>query len=362
MKKILLVTKTGKNYGALLQAYALKTVLEQLEYDVNILNLNLERNRKSFSVLVRPSGLRSIPGFIRSLIRAAKTKESVRKCLDFREKYYAFTKPYRNIGELQADPPEADIYLVGSDQVWNPILDFSPAYFLMFGDKNTMRASYAASIGFNQYPKEYEAEFCERLKNIPYKSVREPEAQEILDSYGFPSEVHADPTLLLSSADYDQIAITPKITRPYILLYLVGPVKKYNNIQKALKALYPDKLILNIPDRASRVKYADREAADIGPEEFIGLIKHADAVVTASFHGTVFSLLYHKNFISLAPNKTASRISNLLEMTGLSDRLSDDFSKLDKLFELPDFSRADKVLAVKREEGIQYLQSLGSKE
>lgn len=362
MKKVLLVTKIGKNFGALLQAYALKTVLTQLGYDVNILNYQLAKTQKNFNVLQMPTSLRLLPGFFRSLLRAGKTKESVRKCLNFREKYYSFTKPYRDISELRTDPPTADFYLVGSDQVWNPILSFDPAYFLMFGADNVMRASYAASIGFSQYPKDYEAEFCERLKNIPYKSVREPEAKKILDSYGFHSEVHVDPTLLLTSADYDRIAIAPKITRPYILLYLVGPVKKFKNIQKALKTLFPDKTIINIPDQAYRMKYADREAADIGPEEFIGLIKHADAVVTASFHGTVFSLLYHKNFISLAPNKTASRISNLLEMTGLSDRLSDDFSKLDKLFEAPDFNRADMVLVEKREEAIQYLRSLGSKE
>lgn len=361
MKKILLVTKIGKNYGALLQAYALKTVLSQQNYDVNVLNYQLTTTQKSFRAQNLPTGLRAVPGFFRSLVRSGKTKESIRKCLDFREKYYSFSKPYRNINELRVDPPAADIYMVGSDQVWNPNISFDPAYYLMFGDTNIFRASYAASIGLNVIPTVYEDEFRERLKNLQLKSVREKTAQDMLASYGFSSEVHPDPTLLLSSSDYDKIAIAPKIERPYILLYFIGPYPEFKQVRARLKTLYPDKLILSIPGSSTSMKYGEQEAADIGPEEFIGLIKQADAVVTSSFHGTIFSLLYHKSFISILPKKAASRISDLLEITGLSDRVSENFSKLNKLFEVPDFSYADKVLNEKREEGIHYLQNLNNK-
>lgn len=359
MKKILLVTKIGKNYGALLQAYALKTVLTSLNYDVQILYYKLKITQKTYSCLVVPKGFRSFVGFLRSLKNYQSTKESVAKCLAFRENNFSFTKPYKNYEEVKSDPPEADIYLVGSDQVWNPNLYYDKAYFLMFGKEKVLRASYAASIGVEKVSESIEKDFFDRLNNIQLKSVREQSAARYLSEHGINSAVHLDPTLLLKSDEYDKIAIDPQITKPYILLYFVTAKPEFKKIRQHLKKLYPEKTIVNIrSENPGSYPFGDVNIGNIGPDGFIGLFKNADAVVTSSFHGTVFSIIYHKYFLTFTPTHASKRISDLLDSVELSDNMTSSLEGLNKLFDERNFDAAEMFIAEKRKEALEYLDNL----
>lgn len=358
MNKILLVTKIGKNYGALLQAYALKQVLEDKYNSVQILNYQLDITMHTYDVIPAVTGIRSLKNAVKSLRRKSATKKSVERCLKFREDYFNFTQPYKSIAELRKNPPSADILVTGSDQVWNPEISFDPAYYLQFGDKNATRCSYAASVGIEDIPEAYRSKFIRRVKKVKFRSVREHSAQKLLSSYGISSQVHVDPTLLLSASDYDRIAESPDIKEPYILLYLLKLPENYRKYISEIKRLFPHHRIVSIPGGASAPSFDCSEIADIGPKEFIGLIRGADAVLTTSFHGTVFSVIYGRPFLSVLPEGTGGRIRDLLSVLELSSHIISDYSELKKLPEKYSHGQVEQILNKLRKESFCYLRQI----
>ena len=275
MKKVLIVTKIGKNYGALLQAYALKKVFEDKGCIVNILNYCLESTMLTYAIYPKITGYSSLIRFCKAFYVKKETKISVQRFLQFRKDQLNLTREYRNYSEVKAAPPDADIYITGSDQVWNPKINFDRVYYLQFGRSNAVRASYAASIGLDQIPTEYEKEFIDRIQNIPFRSVREYTAQRILSQYGISSSVNVDPTLLLDKVEYNQLAVPSSVQKKYILLYLLimpDDVKEYLD---ELKTLYPNCIFVNIPGNVSAKHLGDIQMRNIGPREFLGLIRDA---------------------------------------------------------------------------------------
>lgn len=359
-KRVLLVTKIGKNFGALLQAYALKKVLEKENCTVNIVNYALANTMRTYDLLPRVTGRTSLKRWIVSLKRVLQTKKSVKKFLEFREDFFSFTRVYYNFDELKTDAPEADLYITGSDQVWNPLISFDPAYYLLFGNKYAQRASYAASIGIDRIPNQYEKEFVERVNTIKYKSVRENSAQKLLESYGITSEVTLDPTLLLEKKDYDAIAEEPRISEPYVLLYLLIMPDDVETYLENLRKEFPKHIFVSIPGNTWAKKIGDVEMADIGPKEFVGLIKYADAILTTSFHGTVFSIVYRKKFMAVLPNATGGRISSILQELGLNKRIASKTSDVKNIKSEINYDNVEMVLGEKRRESYEYIKKIVS--
>lgn len=358
MSKVLIVTKIGKNYGALLQAYALKKVLENRKHEVSVLNYELASTMETYRVIPKVNGARSIIHIIQSIPRVIKTRISVKRFLRFRNDYLSLSVPYKNYEELVKKPPAAEVYITGSDQVWNPKINFDKAYYLLFGGSDVVRASYAASIGINTIPDSIREEFVQRLSNVQYKSVREIEGKHLLHSLGIEAEVNLDPTLLLSRKDYEAICRADVCGEPYVLLYLLimpDDVKQYIiNIRK----LYPHCKIISIPGSTYSKKIGDIERGDIGPEEFLGLIKNAEAVFTSSFHGTVFSILYEKQFASYLPPKTGGRIRNLLSEFRLTDRIIETPEDIKTMVKPIDFMDAQKIRKQEIERANEYLNTI----
>lgn len=357
-KKVLIVTKIGKNYGALLQAYALKRSIEKLNCEVQILNYALQQTMNTYRVLPRVTGISTFIDFIKSLKRRSVTKKSVELFLKFREDYFDFTEIYHNYKELKASAPEVDIYFSGSDQVWNPTINFDPAYYLMFGKTDVIRASYAASIGRSDIPDEYKSEFVKRVKAIQNRSVREESAKHLLDNLGLKSIVHIDPTLLLCREEYDEIINTPYMAKPYVLLYLLIMPQNPEEYIVEIRKKYPDHDIVSIPGSTYARKIGDLERANIGPREFLGLIRGASAVLTSSFHGTVFSVIYEKNFMSILPTGTGSRISGLLLKLKLEDRIASLPTDIKKIDNPVDFLSVRDIIKEEQTRAYKYLQSV----
>lgn len=357
-KEVVIVTKIGKNYGAVLQAFALKKALNQMGMNVRIVNYALPKTLRTYDILPKVTGISTLKSFFSSLRVYRSTKKSVNKFLAFREDYFNFTKIYHDFTELQNNPPKADIYITGSDQVWNPCINFDPAYYLMFGNENAIRASYAASIGVDCIPDKYKDEFFKRLSNITYKSVREESAKILLEDLGISSIVSLDPTLLHNREVYDEIAIEPQISQPYILLYLLimpNDVKQYiDNLRKR----YPNCILVNIPGRATSERIGDVEMGDIGPREFLGLIKNAKAILTSSFHGTVFSVIYEKKFMSILPKKTGGRIEDLLCKLNVRDRIAVTPDDVNNLNHEIDYNNVNVRLLALKEKSYDYLYEI----
>ena len=294
---------------------------------------------------------------------------------EFRDKYIKSTEiVYRNIKELRNNPPDADIYICGSDQVWNNSLKDpdTAGWFLDFGKPTAKRVSYAASIGRDIDSCEINR-FTRYLKNFNAISVREQKAYALCHQLGFDKSIIAiDPTLLLNSSDYDLIELDSNGTnvagKPYVFIYTL-------NIRTAEEIYWDDfqKIIaedgLQIRSVSSSgylparelLPGVQNEQATI--PEWLSLIKHSEYVITTSFHGVVFCLLYHKPFYAVLLNNEYSkgndRIISLLEFLHLSNLIVSNSDSLKQInFENIDWIDVDAMIALLRQKSTHFIDDI----
>lgn len=200
-----------------------------------------------------------------------------------------------------------------------------PVFFLDFPlPAEARRYSYAASFGVRNLATEHKEEYKRRLAPFCERSVREESGAAILRELGFEAApVHCDPTLLLSQEDWNAIA-SPARPKPYILIYYVTTPDSLFPIAEQLRHTTGAEIVAlsTYQDSAIRRLKNCRVLTESSPEEFISLFRHADYVLTNSFHGTVFSTIYHKPFLTdtEATGKPNTRILNLLEKLQLTER------------------------------------------
>ncbi len=324
MKKASIITKMSKNYGAVLQAYAIKHMLANKGMSVNIINYNGNKGDSTYLTYAKITGLGMIRHNFYRFLHRKEIVASTKKFKTFIHNNFNLTRKYTCVEELREDAPQADVYVVGSDQVWNPGILFSPIYFLDFGPKSIKRISYAASFGKTTYPKELYEVTKTYLKSFDAISVREKQALPILAALGVSGDVVFDPTLMISREEWEQIEEKPigDLNCPYILCYFLNLNKEAINVVNQLKA-HTHYKIINIASIVMNPPIGDEERWDIGPEEFVWLIHHAAFVCTSSFHGTAFSIIFGKPFVSVNVSKGDSRLESLLELCGLTDRLTE---------------------------------------
>ena len=225
---------------------------------------------------------------------------------------------------MRAAASTYDCIICGSDQIWNLSASAGPAanmlYFLNF-PKKQRRVAYAASFG--RWVKEADncaKDFLPWLRQFDAISVREKSGVDYLRSKGIDCQQTLDPTILLDSGDYDKIASPRLIKDDYILIFgwmlnsdLVNAAKK---VQKALNLP-----IYNIVPPPRGIFSGCRRRLDVGPQDFLSMIKYASFVVTNSFHGTAFSTTYQKPFVSVVTDTPDPRMKSLLDQLGLVDHL-----------------------------------------
>lgn len=359
MKNALVVTFTSRNFGALLQAYALKKTIEQMGAQVQILNLDLEHVKNTYKQFHKVTGFHTLMYLLEDLRFYLDRKKAIIRSLQFRDEFLNLTEPYSSGEAVKLNPPEADVYITGSDQVWNPCISFDPAFYLLFGRPETVRASYAASIAIEKIPDEFQEDFPKRVRNVEHISVREESGRRLLAQYGIDAKLHLDPTLLLDREDYEKLLIKPELKESYVLLYLILWPEEPEKIVERVRALYPDrKIVLMIGE--TRVRHlGDIQILDAGPREFLGWIRYADAVVTTSFHGTVFSCVFHKDFAAIIPKKVGGRITSLLKLADMEKHIVSDFSQvqIESFRQERDFQQLPNLQRL-REEARGYLQGL----
>ena len=223
------------------------------------------------------------------------------------------SKQYNDPSELNNDAPYYDIYITGSDQLWNPrFCNGDPTFLLHFAPDDALKISYAASIGANSIPEELKPQYKELLKRYTHISVRENSGVQVVnDVAGKEATVVLDPTLLLSRDQWNLIA-TPKrlFKKKYILCYFlnytfnafpyVDKLAEYMQKQtgyEILRVARPPHRI-GLPHTHYRV--------NASPEEFLALVRDAEMVLTTSFHGTAFAVNYGKPVFTVVQNKDAS--------------------------------------------------------
>lgn len=333
----ILTFHTANNYGAVLQAYALQEYLSQEYGNTRILdyhNKDIDRSYAKpsiFALIHNPK--KTVFKLFQSILFKGKND----RIDQFRKEYLKLTKRYEFDNIVQANE-EADAFITGSDQVWNyMIIGKDTTFFLDFALKEKLTCSYAASIGVKEIPGTFVDLYRNALSHIKTISVRETAGVQTLEKIGIEDvEVMPDPTLLLSKERWEQFSVTPSIKGKYILVYKITTSDKMIYFAKELSRITKLPVIYIPNDLKSGIIGSLR--IDVGPREWLGYIRNAEYVVTNSFHGTVFSILFGVKFfseVSQKVNPSTSRILTLLSLFGFENRTIDCFAVeiLDK--ELP---------------------------
>jgi polysaccharide pyruvyl transferase WcaK-like protein len=233
---------------------------------------------------------------------------------------------YDSFQSLEENAPKADLYLTGSDQVWNSNHNqgVDRAYFLDFVPESLRKVSYAASFGKMQLDDTEIDETKQLVGKYRYISVREKTGVEILSELGRRDAIHVvDPTLLLNREDWTMFMKPNKIKEKYLLIYMLEDNKRLIEISKYI-ARNKGLKIVKVGFDIYRPKYVDILVSHKSPNEFLTLFANADFVVTNSFHGTTFSVNFNRQFISVATKKYNTRLSSFLDSVGLASRLVTD--------------------------------------
>ena len=314
------------NVGASLQAYALATYLQYLGHEIEIIDYKPDylthftlfgsvSEKYNYPLVRQVYHLAKLPGRIR-----AKHSKRKKEYDSFTKKYLPVTKKtYHSNIELTQNLPVADVFIAGSDQIWNTVFPNGkdPAFYLDFAPDNVVKASYAASFATEAIEEDIKVEVKQWLKKMDFISVRESSGVGIIQQLGLNSTQVLDPVFLLDKTAWLRIEKDLQLDQPYILIYDFDSnddmcefvIKCAKNMHCLVYSILPSKI-------------ADRCFSQEGPDAFIYLIRNAEIVVSNSFHATAFAILFHKNFFVFnRMEKINTRMKDMLEIFGLSDRL-----------------------------------------
>ena len=319
----MLTFHNAENYGATLQAYALKETITGLGANPEFINYE-NKNILSDYKLIRTNSLKSFFSSLWYLPRNLKRKKSFKS---FSDKYLDTDKKvYKNTDEIKKNIVSNDIFLSGSDQILNPALTggVSDVYTLNFGLKDIKRVIYGASLGNEELLNKYSKDFETKLDGIDYISVREKSVikplEEILKR---DVEQVVDPTLLLDKSSWDKLILENNVvnlsSKKYILVYTLFESDEVTRLANYISKVTGLKIIHFRKYNAYKNELMNLYSH--GPIDFVNAFKNAAYVVTNSFHGTVFSLIFEKKFYSVLPKERAGRIKDLLESLELDSRI-----------------------------------------
>lgn len=356
--KISVITRHAvPNYGSILQSYATQVFFENLGYDVEFIDY-LRRDEKGENLAKtllkgKKWDKNILTRSVYLMLQYYNYKRQFDRFSEFRKNFINLSnKQYETQFELERDLPEADIYCTGSDQVWGPIGtdEYDSSYFLNFvKDKERKKIiSLSSSFGFEKIGKKLNEKIKNELDKYDFITVRELTAKKLLESYGINNcTVTLDPTLLISKEQWELIANRNIKEKEYILVYQLHNSKEFEKYIKKVSKLLNKKIIRISPSLVYLFKFGKLKYLP-DQYQFLSYIKNADLIITDSFHGTVFSMIFNKRFISISPGKTSSRIRDLLSFVELNDRMIEKFTDFEIIHKDIDYNAVNKKLAEKR--------------
>ena len=347
------------NVGASLQAYALVTYLRMLGHEAEIIDYKPDYLRGHYQLwgLNNPAydkpvvrelyNLAKLPG--RLVARYGKRK----KCFDtFTREYLPKTeRRYTSNEDLKYNPPEADVYFAGSDQIWNGFFPNGrdPAFYLDFAPVGSVKASYAASFATEDVAEEWKPQVRQWLSGLDAISVRESSGVEIVNRLGISGAVQVlDPVFLLNCEEWSAIEQKPEDNEPYVLLYDFDRNPEMVRFAKKLSTDNGWKLYSVLS-----CKECDRCFSQEGPQTFVGLVHHAEFVVSNSFHATAFSLIFRKQFVVFNRDESINtRMRDILLLVGAINRL---MTESDQKLQSINYAEIDKKLNYSIEKSKRYI-------
>ena len=389
--RILIVTLVFYNFGTKLQTYALCLTLKRLlDKDTDIQVLNTTSSWAGNASLLGNRGKTSKISFLIKLFKNYKfhsfkklleqrkwkkesleignTQSNNEKTIKRKEKFkeidsiIPYTKYYSH-EEIRNDQSltNYDIYIVGSDQVWNfnKVLE-QDIYTLDFLEKKEKTyISYAASFGVKRIPSYLTSFYKEKLKKFDSILVREIEGKNIISNLNLKSNLVLDPTLLLDLKDYEEITKKERIIKePYVLVYSLNrSYKIYDEAQKICNK-YNLKLIVLKRSFCPPIISEGNELYEISPEDFLTLIKQSEITITNSYHAVIFSIIFHKLFFAFLDNMDDenSRITTLLDLLHLNKQIFYETNHIKVDNKTIDYNLVDDILKSEKEKSLHLLK------
>ena len=362
MKISLITLHRIYNYGSVLQAYASQVVLEQQGYEVEIVDYITQQRTLKRIFFSTPSNLRmSIPQLV--VYRFLKFFSVALKELTFgrfvRTKL-KLSKKYITIDDLLKNPPKADFYMTGSDQTWNSTYNegIDRGFFLDFVPENAKRISFVSSFG-KSVLEDYEiCKTKELLSRYSALSVREDAAVDILSSLGLAGVQLIDPTLQITKDVWKSIASKRLVKEPYLVLMLL--YNEDNGATEYARKIADQKglTLVKISWELKKPPLVDKLFTHRSPEDFLSLFSEAEFIVTNSFHGTAFAINFEKQFLVIPRNEYNSRITSLLKLCGLKNRLvSSEESAIKECESVIDYEKVRLILDEERQRVFEFLDS-----
>lgn len=366
MKVALITILDNTNFGTYLQALASGLVLKDLGCEVEVVNYV----RPSMTQRGMSRAILEDRGFLRWLNRRRSIPASIElreKDVNFLRNYLKLTRRYGSFDDLLHNPPIADVYITGSDQVWNSYYNrgIDKAFFLEFAPKGKKRLAYAASIGMDKFPTDEVEEVYSYLMKYSAISVREIGAKTLLENLNINSTLVLDPTLLLDHKSWNNIANkynTLISQEPYLLVYTVEKKRENKLIERYSKEIATRRKLkicqVSYGAKKNMLKMADLKYSYATPEIFLSLMLNASFVIVSSFHGTAFSVNFNKQFLTVSPENFNSRIDSLLGILGLQNRIiCNESYNIDNLIDI-DYNDVNSKLRNERKTSIEFLKQV----
>lgn len=362
-----LTTYNVYNYGASLQAYALMKYLQNKGHEVEIINYQPEYLRRKYDYnWVNPESKMSkylLTRFIYRIMKYLQRQTTLKRKKAFdnftNKKLKQTPNKYLNYCELKNNPPEADLYIVGSDQIWNVFYETGRdnAFFLDFVKKGK-KASYAASFSYINIDEENKKRIKCLLEDFTAISVREYHGVNILKEIGIESKWVLDPVFLLSNKEWETFITTYNKKERYLLIYdfewnkslkefAISYAKEYNLKIYSINDTYPH-------------HYADKNFNNAGPIEFLTMIYNCDAFISNSFHGTAFSIIFNKPVFVFNRNrhKVNSRMESLMTLFELKQCIEPNSNIIKSINECFNFDKINKILDSERNKSLEFINRL----
>lgn len=384
-KKIAVVSCYFKhNYGSMLQAYATQMALDKLNYDnetIDITGFDGEIKKAKLKYFAKASLtsdiLLSKLGMAKNVLKKKLSKGEYtnkiqirdKKFDDFSKKYFRLSPIYSSMTELSNKCEEKySSVLVGSDQLWLPANIAANYYTLSFVPDTVNTIAYSTSFGQSQLPKSVAKKASVFLNKIKHIGVREETGQKLVkDIVGRNVPVVCDPTMLFTGEEWMSIQQeAPIVDGKYIFCYFLGNNPSHREFVKRLKKKTGYKVVaLTHLDEyvKSDENYADETPYDVDPADFVNLIRNAKYVCTDSFHCSVFSILYRKQFLTFRRfnrdtiQSTNSRLDSLFNLVGVDNRFVNPEDDVKKYLNMDtDYDLVHEKLAKVREQSYIYLK------
>ena len=367
MKIGIITMHNVQNFGSVLQAYALQYSLEKMGCDSEIINYQFppkKQTRITVKVIIQ-----NVIVFLRALLLGFPQKKTKVKFLKFRNECLKLSPSEYNVDSIKNNPPRYDIYMTGSDQVWNPRhVGVDTNFMLAFAPNDSVKVSYASSFATSVISDEYHDLYKKYLSMYNKISVREPSGIHLVKKLsGKEATVCCDPVFLLSRDEWDFIAnrskriIKNKYILVYALYYMFDPYPELLSIIDYVQNTLGYQVIYLNGRREDAFRKNSKVLKSEGPEDFINLIRNAEIVITSSFHGTAFSLIYNKPLMSIVRNEdnSDSRISSILSIVDANKSITPYNSNCNMTKEeLYNLKCNEQKLMDYRKKSLQYLLSI----